>query len=69
MNKEEIEIDKHYNDLYEQYEDKVKIPFQDYRDLEDKYEHLQCQVKDIISYIEDDDIVGAYEYIVSEGLK
>lgn len=61
--------DRYYDELCSKYEEGAKVPFSEYRDLEDKYEELESQLKDLIEYIENDDIVGAYEYIVSEGLK
>ena len=66
MTNEEIMNDRYYEQMQERNE--VKVPFQDYRDLEDKYDELEGKVKDLIEYIKNDDIAGAYEYAVSEGL-
>ena len=66
MTNEEIMNDRYYEQMQERNE--VKVPFQDYRDLEDKYDELEGKVKDLIEYIKNDDVVGAYEYAVSEGL-
>lgn len=66
MTNEEIMNDRYYEQMQERNE--VKVPFQDYRDLEDKYEELKAKVKDLVDYIGNDDIAGAYEYAVSEGL-
>lgn len=66
MTNEEIMNDRYYEQMQERNE--AKVPFQDYRDLEDKYDELEGKVKDLIEYIKNDDIAGAYEYAVSEGL-
>ena len=68
MTNEEIDIDKFYDEQYSKYQEEARIPFTDYRDLEDKYEILEGQVKNIISLLQNNDAAGAYEYAVSEGL-
>ena len=68
MNKDEMMIDRYYDDMYAHYMTRTKVPMEDLEEIEEKYEHLRCQMKDVIDYIRNNDIDGAYEYIVSEGL-
>lgn len=56
-------------------EDKRQVSWDDYHWLEERCEDLQesnfrlaCQIKDIADYIKNNDIAGAMEYLVSEGL-
>lgn len=60
--------DRIYDELYSKYMDQAKVPYESYEELEEAYEHLKAQVKDLIGYIQDNDIAGAYEYAKSEGL-
>lgn len=68
MNKEEIDIDRHYDEVFSKYQEEERVPFSAYRELEEKFEKLEGQVKDIIKFIQDNDPAGAYEYAVGEGL-
>lgn len=68
MNKEEIDIDRHYDEELSKYQEVAKVPFSDYKDLEEKYDKLERQLKAILEFIGNDDCAGAYEYAFSEGL-
>ena len=46
----------------------VKVPFEDYRKLEDKYLKLIEHLKTIIDLLQQNKKIEAYEYIVREGL-
>ena len=46
----------------------VKVPFDEYRKLEDKYLKLIEHLKVIISLIQQDKKIEAYEYVVKEKL-
>lgn len=48
--------------------EEAKVPFSDYQELEEKYEKLQYQMQDVINFLKNNDIIGAYEYLASEGL-
>lgn len=68
MTNEEMMIDRMYDAMYERYNEEAKVPFSDYQELEEKYEKLQYQMQDVINFLKDNDIIGAYEYLASEGL-
>lgn len=68
MNKEEILNDRYYDSLYSRYEDEAKVSAEDYYKLKDKYDELLYQMQDVIFYLRNNDIVGAYEYLKGEGL-
>ena len=68
MNKEEMMIDRIYDDLYSNYMTRTKVPYESYEELEDKYEHLKCVLKDIEIYLRDNDPAGAYEYLKREDI-
>lgn len=64
----DLKIERQYEAQLDKYQEEARVPLSSYNDLEKKYDELQCQVKDLISYIENNDPAGAYEYAVSEGL-
>ena len=64
----EINEDRYYDSLLAKYNEEAKVPFTDYQKLEEENEILKGQIKDIISYLQENDIAGAYEYVVKEGL-
>lgn len=56
-------------------EDRRQVSWEDYHWLEEKCEDLRennfkkdCQLQDIVELIKNNDIAGAMEYLVSEGL-
>ena len=56
-------------------EDRRRVSWDDYHwlqerceDLQEKYFKTQYQIKELADYIKNDDIAGAMEYLVSEGL-
>ena len=60
--------DRYYDSLYSKYEEEERIPISEYRELEGKYNELLYQMQDVIYYLRNNDIAGAYEYLKSEGL-
>ena len=68
MNREEMMCDRYYDSLYSKYEEEERIPISEYRELEGKYNELLYQMQDVIYYLRNNDIAGAYEYLKSEGL-
>ena len=68
MNKEEYMIDRMYDAMYERYQEEERIPISEYRKLEDEYDELNYKMQDLLYYIKENDIAGAYEYAKSEGL-
>lgn len=46
----------------------VKVPFEDYRRLEDKYIALKEHLKKIIELLQQNKKIEAYEYVVKEKL-
>lgn len=68
MNKEEMMIDRYYDSLYSKYEEEEKVPLSDYQELGDRCDKLEHQIQDLIEFIRNNDIVGAYEYAVKENL-
>lgn len=68
MNKEEMMIDRYYDELYSKYTEGAKVPYESYEELEEKYEHLKCIIKDVAIYLRENDPAGAYEYLKSEDL-
>lgn len=68
MNKEEMMIDRYYDSLYSQYEEEEKISMSEYRELGDRCDKLEHQIQDLLEYIKNNDISGAYEYAVKEKL-
>ena len=68
MTEDEIKQERYYEALESDYFEEAKVPLTDYNDLKKKYEKLKGQVADIISFIQDNDPAGAYEYAVGEGL-
>lgn len=68
MNKEEMMIDRYYDSLYAKYEEETKIPISEYRELGDRCDELERQIQELLEYIKDNDIAGAYEYAVKENL-
>lgn len=56
-------------------EDKRKVSWDDYHWLEERCEelkksntHMECELQDLADYIKNNNIAGAMEYLVSEGL-
>lgn len=68
MNREEILNDRYYDSLYSRYEDEATVSAEDYYKLKDKYDELLYQMQDVIFYLRNNDIAGAYEYLKGEGL-
>lgn len=68
MNKDEMMIDRYYDNMYANYMARAKVPMESFEELEEKYEHLRCVIKDVAIYLRDNDIIGAYEYLKSEDL-
>lgn len=68
MNKEEMLCDRYYDSLYSKYEDEATVSAKDYYELKDKYDELLYQMQDVIYFLRNNDIGGAYEYLKSEGL-
>ena len=60
--------DRIYDELYSKYMEQAKVPYESYEELEEKYEHLKCVIKDVAIYLRDNDIAGAYEYLKREEL-
>ena len=63
-----MDEDRYYDSLQAKYEEEQRIPISDYRELEEKYNELLYQMQDIIYFLKNNDIVGAWEYLSSEGL-
>lgn len=68
MNKDEMMIDRYYDELYSKYTEGAKVPYESYEELEEEYEHLKCVIKDVAIYLRENDPAGAYEYLKSEDL-
>lgn len=68
MNKEEYMVDRMYDAMYERYNEEATVSANDYYELKDKYDELLYQMRDVIYFLQQNDIAGAYEYLKSEGL-
>lgn len=64
----EINEDRYYDSLYEKYSEEAKVPYTDYRKLEEQLEICKGQIQDIANFIRNNDCPGAYEYLISEKL-
>lgn len=56
-------------------EDRRRVSWEDYHYIEERCEELkksniqmECQIQEIAEYIKNNNIAGAMEYLVSEGL-
>ena len=63
-----MDEDRYYDALQAKYEEEAKIPASDYYELKDKYDELLYQMQDVIYFLKQNDIAGAFEYLSSEGL-
>lgn len=52
----------YYDALQKRYEDEAKVPFSDYRKLEDRIADLEMWIDEILNLIEKKDMEGLEEY-------
>lgn len=66
----EFNEDRYYDALQLQHEDEAKVPFSDYRELEEKYDNLekafQTFKENIEWYIQEDKIDELIKYVKGE---
>lgn len=65
-----IDEDRYYDAKQSEHESTAKVPFGDYRDLEEKYEQLENEFEefktDVLHYGANGDVVGLIEYLKSK---
>lgn len=52
----------YYDALQKRYEEEAKVPFSDYRKLEDRIADLEMWIDEILNLIEKNDMEGLEEY-------
>ena len=66
----EFNEDRYYDAMQSQYEDEAKVPFHDYRDLEDKYDELKGSFEDfksnVLWYLKNNKIDELMKYVSDE---
>ena len=66
----EFNEDRYYDAMQSQYEDEAKVPFNDYRELEDKYDELKGKFEDfksnVLWYLNKNKIDELMKYVSDE---
>lgn len=58
----ELQEKIYYDTLQKRYEEEAKVPFSDYRKLEDRIADLEMWIDEILNLIEKNDMEGLAEY-------